>query len=346
MNAPKSSILLVYTGGTIGMKEDPCDGTLRPFNFDSLLEEVPELGKFACRIDSCTFSPLIDSSDVEPSMWQDLARLIRDRYEDYDGFVILHGTDTMAYSASALSFMLDNLSKPVVFTGSQLPIGRPRTDGKENLISAVEIATAKDSEGRAMVPEVCICFNSQLFRGNRSKKVNATGFDAFCSPNYPPLATAGINIKYNNGFIHRGQQNWHGLSIHTELDTRVSILKVHPGITGQAVRDILLGTGSRAVILETYGSGNAISKPWFLDIIREASESGKIILNVTQCLSGEVDMDIYATGRSLKEAGVVSGHDITTEAALGKLFYLMGTYAENDRVKMLLDKNLKGEISK
>ena len=197
-----------------------------------------------------------------------------------------------------------------------------------------------------MVPEVCICFNSQLFRGNRSKKVNATGFDAFCSPNYPPLATAGINIKYNNGFIHRGQQNWHGLSIHTELDTRVSILKVHPGITGQAVRDILLGTGSRAVILETYGSGNAISKPWFLDIIREASESGKIILNVTQCLSGEVDMDIYATGRSLKEAGVVSGHDITTEAALGKLFYLMGTYAENDRVKMLLDKNLKGEISK
>ena len=342
----RSSVLLIYTGGTIGMKEDPRTGALTSFDLKGIVDEVPELRKFAMRIDSHTFTPLIDSSDIEPSLWQALARLIAQKYDAYDGFVILHGTDTMAYSASALSFMLDNLSKPVVFTGSQLPIGRPRTDGKENLISAVEIATAKDSEGRAMVPEVCICFNSQLFRGNRSKKVNATGFDAFCSPNYPPLATAGINIKYNNGFIHRGQQNWHGLSIHTELDTRVSILKVHPGITGQAVRDILLGTGSRAVILETYGSGNAISKPWFLDIIREASESGKIILNVTQCLSGEVDMDIYATGRSLKEAGVVSGHDITTEAALGKLFYLMGTYAENDRVKMLLDKNLKGEISK
>lgn len=342
----RSSVLLIYTGGTIGMKEDPRTRALTPFDLKGIVDEVPELRKFAMRIDSHTFTPLIDSSDIEPSLWQALAHLIAQKYDAYDGFVILHGTDTMAYSASALSFMLDNLSKPVVFTGSQLPIGRPRTDGKENLISAVEIATAKDSEGRAMVPEVCICFNSQLFRGNRSKKVNATGFDAFCSPNYPPLATAGINIKYNNGFIHRGQQNWHGLSIHTELDTRVSILKVHPGITGQAVRDILLGTGSRAVILETYGSGNAISKPWFLDIIREASESGKIILNVTQCLSGEVDMDIYATGRSLKEAGVVSGHDITTEAALGKLFYLMGTYAENDRVKMLLDKNLKGEISK
>ena len=342
----RSSVLLIYTGGTIGMKEDPRTGALTPFDLKGTVDEAPELRKLAMRIDSHTFTPLIDASDIEPSLWQALARLLAQKYDAYDGFVILHGTDTMAYSASALSFMLDNLSKPVVFTGSQLPIGRPRTDGKENLISAVEIATAKDSEGRAMVPEVCICFNSQLFRGNRSKKVNATGFDAFCSPNYPPLATAGINIKYNNGFIHRGQQDWHGLSIHTELDTRVSILKVHPGITGQAVRDILLGTGSRAVILETYGSGNAISKPWFLDIIREASESGKIILNVTQCLSGEVDMDIYATGRSLKEAGVVSGHDITTEAALGKLFYLMGTYAENDRVKMLLDKNLKGEISK
>ena len=208
MNAPKSSILLVYTGGTIGMKEDPCDGTLRPFNFDSLLEEVPELGKFACRIDSCTFSPLIDSSDVEPSMWQDLARLIRDRYEDYDGFVILHGTDTMAYSASALSFMLDNLDKPVIFTGSQLPIGRPRTDGKENLISSVEIAAAKREDGSAMVPEVCIFFNSQLFRGNRCTKTDAGGFDAFSSPNYPPLASAGINIRYNTRHIQYPAEHW------------------------------------------------------------------------------------------------------------------------------------------
>ena len=341
-----NSVLLVYTGGTIGMKEDPADGTLKPFDFSGILEEVPELRKFAVKIDSYTFTPLIDSSDVEPSLWQALARLIRDRYDDYDGFVVLHGTDTMAYSASALSFMLENLSKPVIFTGSQLPIGKLRTDGKENLISAVEIATAKDSHHHPMVPEVCICFNSQLFRGNRSVKVNSTGFDAFKSPNYPPLATAGININYNNSFIHYGYDRRKGLSIHTKLDTRVSVLKLHPGITEQAVRDILLGDGSRAVILETYGSGNAPCRPWFLTLVQEAASRGKVLLNVTQCLSGDVDMDLYATGRALKDAGVVCGHDITTESALGKLFYLMGEHSDNAKVKLLLEKNLKGEISK
>lgn len=342
----KSSVLLIYTGGTIGMKEDPTDGTLKPFNFNSLLEEVPELRKFAMSIDSYSFNPIIDSSDVEPSLWQALAKLIEERYDRYDGFVILHGTDTMAYSASALSYMLENLDKPVIFTGSQLPIGMPRTDGKENLISAVEIASAKDSEGKAIVPEVCICFNSQLFRGNRSTKVNATGFDAFTSPNYPPLATAGINIRYNESFINHNRGMDTIFKIHSELDTRVSILKIHPGITEEAVRDILLGGGTRAVILETYGSGNAISKPWFLQIIKEAADMGKILLNVTQCQNGNVDMDIYATGRSLKDAGVISGHDITTESALGKLFYLMGCYGDNEKVKNLLEKNLRGEISK
>ena len=338
------SVLLIYTGGTIGMKEDPKDGTLKPFDFESIMSEVPELGKFALKIDSYTFSPLIDSSDIEPSIWVTLAEIIRDRYDEYDGFVILHGTDTMAYSASALSFMLDHLTKPVVFTGSQLPIGRPRTDGKENLISSVEIATATNDKGEAMVPEVCICFNSQLFRGNRSTKVSAIGFDAFSSPNYPALATAGINIRYNERFIHYRQSGL-PLSINTKLDTRVSILKVHPGITEQVVKDILLGSGSRAVILETYGSGNAISKNWFLDIVRMASKEGKILLNVTQCLSGDVNMDIYATGRALKDAGVVSGHDITTESALAKLFCLMGRYSENLEVRGFLESNLKGEIS-
>ena len=341
----QNAVLLIYTGGTIGMKEDPADGTLKPFDFNGILEEVPELRKFALKIDSFAFNPLIDSSDVEPTLWQALARLIRERYDDYDGFVILHGTDTMAYSASALSFMLENLGKPVIFTGSQLPIGSPRTDGKENLISAVEIATAKDSHGHPMVPEVCICFNSLLLRGNRSVKVNATGFDAFKSPNYPPLATAGISIKYNNSFIHYAYERRKELTIHTMLDTRVSVLKLHPGITEQAVRDILLGGGSRAVILETYGSGNAPCRPWFLAIVRDACRN-KILLNVTQCQSGDVDMDIYATGRALKDAGVICGHDITTEAALGKLFYLMGRHEDNAQVKTLLEKNLKGEISK
>ena len=342
----RAAVLLIYTGGTIGMKEDPSDGTLKPFDFSALMEEVPELRKFGLDIDTHSFSPLIDSSDVEPSLWQSLVNLIKEKYDDYLGFVILHGTDTMAYSASALSFMLDNLEKPVIFTGSQLPIGQPRTDGKENLISAVEIATARDLQGRAIAPEVCIYFNSKLLRGNRSTKVNATGFDAFSSPNYPPLATAGISIKYSSGYIHYPQDSRKGLTVYTELDTRVSILKIHPGITEQAVRDILLGSGTRAVILETYGAGNAISKAWFLKIVREADRMGKVLLNVTQCLSGDVNMDLYATGRSLKEAGVVSGHDITTESALAKLFYLMGSYEDNAKVKALLEKNLKGEISK
>ena len=343
---PRASVLLIYTGGTIGMKEDAGTGALKPFDFSGIMEEVPELRKFAVTVDSYTFTPLIDSSDVEPSLWQALAKLIYESYDRYDGFVILHGTDTMAYSASALSFMLDHLSKPVIFTGSQLPIGRPRTDGKENLISAVEIAAARDGDGHALVPEVCICFNSQLLRGNRSVKVNATGFDAFSSPNHPPLATAGISIKYNTGLIHHPSEPGRPLEIHTTLDTRVSVLKVHPGITEQAVRDILLGTGTRAVIIETYGSGNAISKAWFLSIIREAVKMGKILVNITQCLSGDVDMDIYATGRALKDAGVISGHDATTESALGKLFFLMGGHPDNHEVKALLEKNLKGEISK
>lgn len=343
---PRASVLLIYTGGTIGMKEDAGTGALKPFDFSGIMEEVPELRKFAVTVDSYTFTPLIDSSDIEPSLWQALAKLIYESYDRYDGFVILHGTDTMAYSASALSFMLDHLSKPVIFTGSQLPIGRPRTDGKENLISAVEIAAARDGDGHALVPEVCICFNSQLLRGNRSVKVNATGFDAFSSPNYPPLATAGISIKYNTGLIHHPSEPGRPLEIHTTLDTRVSVLKVHPGITEQAVRDILLGTGTRAVIIETYGSGNAISKAWFLSIIREAVKMGKILVNITQCLSGDVNMDIYATGRALKDAGVISGHDATTESALGKLFFLMGGHPDNHEVKALLEKNLKGEISK
>lgn len=342
----KASILLIYTGGTIGMKEDPILQALTPFDFSQILDEVPELGKFAYRIDTHTFDPAIDSSDVEPSHWIALIDLINEKYDDYDGFVILHGTDTMAYSASTLSFMIEGLTKPVVFTGSQLPIGTPRTDGKENLISSVEIAAAKDENGHALVPEVCICFDNVLIRGNRSRKFNSDNFRAFRSEDYPPLAEAGISIKYNSNLI-RKPDCWDARpTFHTRLDTRVSILKIHPGITPGVVRDILLGDDTRAVIIETYGAGNAPSKEWFISIVKEASERGKILLNVTQCVAGSVNMDLYATGKSLKAAGVLNGYDSTTESALGKLFYLLGIFESNEEVKAKLEMNLRGEISK
>ncbi|MBO5195007.1 MAG: type I asparaginase [Bacteroidales bacterium] len=341
----KASLLLIYTGGTIGMKQDPVDHTLKPFDFSQILEEVPELSKFAYRIDSYTFDPPIDSSDVEPGLWQRLVEIIRDRYYLYDGFVILHGTDTMAYSASALSFMLENLTKPVIFTGSQLPIGMPRTDGKENLISSVEIAATKDCDGNAMVPEVCIYFDNMLMRGNRTTKVNSDNFRAFKSENCPVLAEAGINIRYNTMVIRRPEAGAE-LRAHTALDTRVSILKMHPGITPQVVRNVLCGPETRAVILETYGSGNAPCKGWFIDMVKEAAESGKILLNVTQCAKGGVDMDIYSNGKRLKELGVQSGYDSTTESALAKLFFLMGQSEDNILVKGMAEMNLRGEITK
>ncbi len=343
MSNAKASVLLIYTGGTIGMKEDPSDQTLRPFDFRSLMQEVPELRKFAIDIHSCTFDPLIDSSDIEPGMWKKLAEMIAQNYDAYDGFVVLHGTDTMAYSASALSFMLSGLSKPVIFTGSQLPIGRPRTDGKENLISSVEIAGSREADGSATVPEVCIFFNDLLLRGNRSTKIDAGGFEAFRSPNCPPLAEAGIEINYNRDIILRPSGKPFG--VHTELDTAVSILKVHPGITERVVEDILLGRRTRAIILETFGCGNAPSRDWFLDIVRESNARGKILFNVTQCLRGAVNMDMYATGRALKDAGVLSGGDMTTESALAKLFVLMGQSDDNEYVKAHLEESLRGEIS-
>ena len=336
---------MIYTGGTIGMKADPGDQTLKPFDFSQILDEVPELSKFAFKIDHYTFDPLIDSSDVQPAMWQELARVIRDNYDQYDGFVVLHGTDTMSYSASALSFMLDKLAKPVIFTGSQLPIGVPRTDGKENLISSVEIASATLPDGNAAVPEVCIFFGSKLLRGNRATKISAEQFNAFYSPNLPLLAEAGISIRYDETLIRRPVPGSR-FSVNTALDTRVSILKIHPGITPQVVKNILLGPETRAVIIETYGSGNAPTAEWFTSIVREANDLGKIIVNVTQCQKGRVNMSLYATGRPLLEAGALSGYDSTTESALAKLFHLLGNYGDNEEVKALFDKDLRGEITK
>lgn len=340
-----TAILLIYTGGTIGMKQDPVDMAFKPFNFGQIVDEVPELKKFGCRIDSVTFDPLIDSSDADAGFWSELAGLIEENYYDYDGFVILHGTDTMAYSASALSFMLEDLEKPVIFTGSQLPIGVARTDGKENLISAIEIACAKDSEGRARVPEVCIFFDSALLRGNRATKYSSDEFKAFISPNYPALAEAGINIKYHGKFIELPQRWGKPLKVHKKLDTRATILRIYPGMDENVLKNTLEMPSLRGVLIETFGSGNAPSKDWFIKNIRNASERGLIIANVTQCMRGGVDMGVYATGMTLKSAGVANGHDSTTESAIAKLFFLMGQYNDNQKVKELFETNLRGEIS-
>lgn len=337
-------LLLVYTGGTIGMKQDPDSLALKPFNFDQIENEVPELKKFGYHIDTISFDPLIDSSDVEPAFWVQLAKTIEANYYSYDGFVVLHGTDTMSYTASALSFMLEGLAKPVILTGSQLPIGVLRTDGKENLISSVEIAAAVNESGAPFAPEVCIYFENQLFRGNRTTKYNAENFRAFRSANYPPLAEAGIHIKYNRSLIRYPSIDTE-LKVHTNLDTNVAGIRIFPGIMHQVIDSVIDTPGLRAIILETFGSGNAPTKSWFLNTVEKALKREIIVLNVTQCLAGSVDMDAYATGLELKRMGVVSGHDSTYEAALAKLFYLLGKYPNNETVKSLLNKNLRGEVS-
>lgn len=345
MNDTITSILLVYTGGTIGMKQDPVTFDLRPFDFSQILEEVPELKKFGYRIDTYSFDPVIDSSDVNIGFWKRLTRLIEENYSRYDGFVILHGTDTMSFSASALSFMLGDITKPVVFTGSQLPIGMLRTDGKENLISSIEIAASKDPYGHPMVPEVCIYFESQLYRGNRTTKYTAENFRAFRSANYPVLAEVGIHIKFNTAFI-RYPVNWSApLRPVYDLDPSVLIIKVIPGMKQEILEAMTDIPGIRAIILETYGSGNAPSGKWFTDTLKKAIDRGLIVLNITQCLAGRVDMDTYSTGKALKNIGVTGGGDSTTEAAVAKLFFLLGQYSDNKTIINLLEKNIRGELT-
>lgn len=337
------SILIIYTGGTIGMIRDPVTQKLYPFDFSHIEEQVPEIKSFGYQVDSITFSPIIDSSDITPEFWMRLVEIIGEQYEDYDGFVVLHGTDTMAYTASALSFMLENLQKPVILTGSQLPIGTLRTDGKENLITAVEIAAAR-KDGRAVVPEVALYFENRLFRGNRTTKISSEHFNAFSSPNYPNLAEIGINIKYNYDAI-RYSTSLSKLKIHKKLETNIAILKIHPGINENVVSALVHNMEIKAIILETYGSGNALTTKWFIDLLRNAINQDKILLNITQCLVGTVDMTHYETGRKLMEVGVLNGYDLTTEAGLTKLMFLLGLGLNKEKIRLLLNKSIRGEIN-
>jgi L-asparaginase len=337
------SILIIYTGGTIGMVQKTTNGVLVPMKFDQILEEVPDLNRLGYHLQVVTFSPPIDSSNMTPAIWVKIANTIERNYHKYDGFVILHGTDTMAYTASALSYMFENLDKPIVLTGSQLPIGILRTDGKENLITSIQIAAAKKN-GQSIVPEVCVYFNSKLFRGNRISKRHADDFSAFSSVNYPPLANAGVEIKYFQENIHRFA-NKGILKVRTQFDENVVILKIFPGIGRMVFENILNIPNLKGVVLESFGAGNIPTSRWMISQIKNAIKRKILFLNVTQCQGGAVKMGQYQTSSELLEAGVVSGKDMTTEAAITKLMFLLGQDLDLEEIKMHLNKSLIGEIS-
>lgn len=337
-------ILIIYTGGTIGMIENPMTHALQPFDFTHLMDNVPKIKKLDYEIDNIQFDPPIDSSNMNPSHWRDMARAIEDNYDAFDGFVVLHGTDTMAYTASALSFMLENLHKPVIITGSQLPIGEVRTDGEENLITALQVAAALDKDGEPMVQEVAILFDNSLWRGNRSTKMSADNFNAFRSYNYPPLARIGLGIDFRKEALYRSPSR-RPLKVRYEMDPGVMFLELNPGMTQSTLHHLLTTPGIKGIVLKTFGAGNSPSDPWFTDEIRQACERGVVILNVTQCVNGGVRGTLYETGNCLTTAGAVSGHDITSEAAITKLMYLFGMGLEPAKVKHYLNCDLCGEVS-
>lgn len=338
----KPSILVIYTGGTIGMVQHPDTGALQPFNFDDIYSHIPVLENIDANIEFYEFESLIDSSNMHPDFWVKLVTVIEKKYENYQGFVILHGTDTMAYTASALSFMLENLNKPVILTGSQLPLGIIRTDGRDNLINSIEIALAV-KDGIPIVPEVAIYFENKLLRGNRTTKTNAVNFSAFISGNYPSLAEIGVRIKYNYNFI-----NWTNskkLKVHKDLDYNVAILKLFPGISPHIVSSTLNTPNLKALILESFGSGNAPTNKWFIKQLENAIKRNIIIFNVTQCKEGSVEIGKYETSIDLGRIGVIGGFDITTETAIAKLMYLLGTKLNSEKIKKLLITSLRGEIT-
>lgn len=325
------------------MNRNPQTGALEPFKFEHLLSNVPELAQFSTHIAMYQFTPPIDSSNMSPRLWIELTHIIADNYDKYDGFVILHGTDTMAFTASALSYMLENLTKPVILTGSQLPIGQLRTDGKENLITSIEIASAKHPDGRAIMPEVGIYFNGHLMRGNRTTKQSADNFNAFESFNYPHLADAGVNISYREDLILKPDYS-KPMTPHFRLDNNVIVFTIFPGIREDLVRHVIATPNLRSIVMRTFGSGNAPQSPWLIKALKEASANGKTIINISQCMAGSVEMGRYDTGYQLKSAGVISGHDSTVESAVTKLMYLQARFSDPEKIRHYLNRNIRGEM--